>query len=231
MILDEHRVVVRVHRRSTESGIEKDVRLFRHEDGNQPALGVPCGRSLGAREIVDAEDIRGRRLRIAAGAVAPKELVPVLGLVPAAAVPVIGDVAGELLVVASFGVGRIEIGRVVDRAVAGADERRVDDVRAGAAVILERESPLRILELGQRACPEHAPVVGVGVPIWILSIDLAGLIDDQRLDARIVRPLARVVEKRALDRVICERRARHLDLAALVLIGGRQNGPGLLQRR
>ena len=91
-------------------------------------IGEPLASSTGLPplgQVVGDEDVAGRRLRVAADAGADEVLGAALQLVGAGALSTTAGAtaAGQLLVVALFGVGRVEIRRVVEEP-AGRRSRR-----------------------------------------------------------------------------------------------------------
>ena len=137
-------------------------------------------------------------------------------------------VAGNLPVVAVLGVGRVEVGRVVEAGARQRDERRVNDVGAGAAFVGELELALRVLRFPDRVATDAA-VVGEVIHVRVGAIDLAGRVDDERLQARIVGALAVVIQVAALKRVVSRDRAGEFDFTALIEIIRSQLDAGLRQ--
>ena len=181
-----------------------------HEHRNRPGRSsrAPAAPAASVTKV-GVEDVRRRRLRVAAGPLAAEPLVPALGLVAAGQVPVVGHAAGELPVVAVLRVGRVEVRRVVEAlALLDRQERRIEDVRARAAVAGELIAPLRILRLDQQVVLQHAAIVRVVVPVRIAAIDFAVRIDDEALKPRVVGPRPRVVQIAALNRVARRHRVR-----------------------
>jgi hypothetical protein len=124
--------------------------------------------------------------------------------------------AADLMVVAIFGIRGVEVRGVALSRRIEAEDRRVDDRRAGAADVSKTGLFLRVLRLDKELFIQGAPIARHELAVWIIG-DADGCRIDRVAERRRVRT-AGIAQVLPGDGVIVRDRRREIDLTALVLV-------------
>ena len=229
-VLGVHGVVVDIQRRAGRRDEVEDIGVPGREERDDASVAIEHGLATSVLEVVSLKYVAGGRGRIAADLLAPEPLVADFELVSASEVL---SAAGELAVVATVGIRRVEIRRVVLLRGVEREERRFHEAAVGAAARVGGELLVRVLRVEQQLLPRHSAVVEQQEMIRPFLVAQGERIDRHQTarEVGLVRLPAWIADRTALNRVSRGERRGHLELASLVAISSDVLRAGHRQRR